>query len=201
MRNLYQKHRKGRKRPSVDALVQGLEESAGLQSRQFVAVDALDECQTADGCREKFLSVMLLLQAKHGVNVQVTSRELPDITRRFNESTALEIRAREEDIAAYVDGRISMSGVPLLHTYREMIKMKIAMIANGMYVVHIKHHNASRHLTQELILNFHRFRLARLYYDMISMQKTPWQLRNALSPGHPKMARVQSLVHEGSLAT
>jgi nucleoside phosphorylase len=137
IRNLYQKHTKGRKRPSVDALVQGLEEAAGLHSRQFIVIDALDECQTADGCREHFLSVILSLQAKHGVNVLVTSRELPDITRRFGASTALEIRAREEDIAAYVDARISRSGVPLLHIYRDMIKMEIARIANGVYVVHI----------------------------------------------------------------
>ena len=43
IRYLYQKHRKERKRPSVNALVQGLDESAGLQSRQFIVVDALDE--------------------------------------------------------------------------------------------------------------------------------------------------------------
>ncbi|KAL4813167.1 hypothetical protein BDW67DRAFT_188021 [Aspergillus spinulosporus] len=176
IRELYQKHSKRRKRPSVDALVQGLEEAAGLHARQFIVVDALDECQTADECREQFLSVILSLQAKHGVNVLVTSRELPDITRRFSASTTLGIRARDEDIAAYVNARISRSGVPLLHTYREMIKMEIARIANGV------------------------FRLARLYYDMVSMQKTPWQLKNALTPGNPKMVRAQSLVYEGAWA-
>ncbi|KAL4999824.1 hypothetical protein BDV10DRAFT_183971 [Aspergillus recurvatus] len=173
---VYRAHRNGRKRPSVDALVQGMDKTAALHSRQFIVIDALDECQTADGCREQFLSVILSLQAKHGVNVLITSRELPDITCRFSDSTVFEIRARDEDISAYVDARISRSEVPLLHTYREMIKAEITRIANGV------------------------FRLAQLQYNMVSIQRTPWQLKNALDPGHPRAERAQSLVYEEAYA-
>ncbi|KAL5044328.1 hypothetical protein BDW71DRAFT_209332 [Aspergillus fruticulosus] len=167
VREIYKSHRNGRKRAPADALLQGLEKAAALHSRQFIVIDALDECQTADGCREQFMSVILSLQAKHGVNILVTSRELPDITRRFSGSTAFEIRARDEDISAYVDAQISRSRVPLLHTYREMIKVEVARLGNGV------------------------FRLARLHYNMVSMQRTPWQLKNALDPGRPKTARAQ----------
>ncbi|KAL4972651.1 nucleoside phosphorylase [Aspergillus desertorum] len=176
VREIYNVHRNGRKRPSVDALVQGLEKAAALQSRQFLVIDALDVCQIADGCRERFLSVILSLQEKHGLSVLITSRELPNITRRLSEGIVLEIRASQEDISAFVDECISRSGVPLLHMYREMIKMEITRIAHGV------------------------FRLARLHYNMICIQRTPWQLKMALDSGHPKTVRALSLVYEEAWA-
>lgn len=132
VKSLYDKHKKKQTRPSFDEIVTALQSVATIYSRVFLIVDALDECQGTDGCREKFLSETFALQAKCGVNVFATSRLIPDIMTKFEGSVSLEIRAHDEDVRKYLDGRISKIGHTLLDKYREDIKNEITKAVDGM---------------------------------------------------------------------
>jgi len=107
VKSLYDKHKDKRTRPSLVEISKTLQSVAATYSRVFVVVDALDECQTSDGCRAKFLAELLELQAECGANLFATSRFIRDITESFEGCISLEILANEEDIRRYVDGRIS----------------------------------------------------------------------------------------------
>ncbi|KAK3372636.1 hypothetical protein B0H63DRAFT_514004 [Podospora didyma] len=56
LKSLYDKHQKTRTRPLFDEISRTLQSVAAVNSRVFVAVDAVDECQASNGCRSKFLS-------------------------------------------------------------------------------------------------------------------------------------------------
>ena len=133
---LYDQHhqRNKRTRPSIDELSRALQSVAAMYSRVFIIVDALDECQASDGCRARFLSEIFNLQVKYGTNIFATSRFIPEITEKFNGSTLLEIRARDEDVRKYLDGRISQSESKFLKSYHEEIKAEITKAVDGMYV-------------------------------------------------------------------
>jgi hypothetical protein len=68
------------------------------------------------------------------VNIFATSRPIPQIIDQFNGSVQLEIRAHDEDVRKYLDGRISQSESKLLKTYREKIKTEITKAVGGMNV-------------------------------------------------------------------
>jgi hypothetical protein len=101
-------------------------------SKVVIIVDALDECQVSDGCRTTFLMEILSLQTKTGANLFTTSRFIPEITESFRDSIKLEIRAHDEDVRQYLDGRISQSRQKLLQTYRKEIETEITKSVNGM---------------------------------------------------------------------
>ena len=132
IKSLYDKHKKERTRPSIDEISRTLQSVASTYSRVIIIIDALDECQVSDGCRKKFLTEIFSLQIKTGANLFVTSRFIPDITEKFNGSTILEIRAHNEDVRQYLDGRISQSGQKLLETHREEVKTEITKAVDGM---------------------------------------------------------------------
>jgi len=73
----------------------------------FIVVDALDECQMAEGCRTRFLDECFALQGRCGAKLFITSRFLPEITERFRKENLLEIRAKKDDIGRYLEGQIS----------------------------------------------------------------------------------------------
>lgn len=51
---LRDKHKRMRTRPSCEELSEAIHCVAPTYSRVFIVVDALDECQTSDGCRSSF---------------------------------------------------------------------------------------------------------------------------------------------------
>jgi hypothetical protein len=71
-----------------------------------------------------------------GANLFATSRLIPGISEQFEGSTSLQIRASEEDIRRYLDGR--MSQLPTFigrDSYlQERIKTEIVKAVDGMYV-------------------------------------------------------------------
>ena len=107
---------------------------AAIYSRIFIIIDALDECQVSNGCRTRFLTEIFAIQAKCGANIFTTSRSIPEISTKFNDSTSIEIRARDEDVRKYLDSHISQSESKLLKANREEIKTKIIEAVDGMYV-------------------------------------------------------------------
>jgi hypothetical protein len=135
VKDLYDRHKVKLTRPSLDEISRSLQSVAVLYSRVFIVVDALDECQVSDSCRSRFLSEIFDLQVICGTNIFATSRFIPKITEKFNRSTLLEIRAQDEDVQKYLDGRISQSESKILKTYREEIKAEITKAVDGMYVL------------------------------------------------------------------
>jgi hypothetical protein len=131
IKELYDRHKTNRTRPSLDEISRSLQFIISSYSRTIIIVDALDEC-VSYGCREKFLSEIFSLQTKTRANLFATSRVIPDIRERFHRSTIFEIRAHDEDVRQYLEGRILQSGQKLLETHREEIKTEITKAVDGM---------------------------------------------------------------------
>ncbi|KAH8691253.1 ankyrin repeat-containing domain protein [Talaromyces proteolyticus] len=153
---LYAQHKTKRTRPSLDEILGGLHTVATMYSRVFIVADALDECQVSDDSRTRFLSELFNLQTQHVVNIFATSRFIPQIIDQFNGSMSLEIRAHDEDVRQYLQGRITQSESKFLKTYCEEIKNEITKVINGMFL------------------------LAQLHFDSIKTKKTPKKVKNAL---------------------
>jgi len=107
-----------------------------LYSKVFIIIDALDECQAADGCRSRFLTEVFSLQANSRAKLFATSRFIHDITEKFEkkESLILKIHASDTDVFKYLDDRISHSDLEILKDCREEIKSGITQAVGGMYV-------------------------------------------------------------------
>ncbi|KAL7948570.1 hypothetical protein V8C42DRAFT_254682 [Trichoderma barbatum] len=106
VKSLYDSHKNNQVRPSLDEILKVLQSVATMYSRIFIIVDALDECEASGGIRTKFIKNIFTLQAACGANIFATSRFIPEITREFNGSMALEIRAKRADILEYLKGHM-----------------------------------------------------------------------------------------------
>ena len=126
-----------RSRLFLDEVSRALQAVTTLYSRVFIIVDALDECQTSDNCRSKFLSNIFDLQAQTRANLFVTSRFIPEITEKFNEGMRLEIRASDQDVQRYLDGHMSELPRCVLSSsdLQDEIKTGIIKAVDGMCVV------------------------------------------------------------------
>ncbi|KAF7551874.1 hypothetical protein G7Z17_g4692 [Cylindrodendrum hubeiense] len=144
------------RRPSISEIGQALESVIGLFSKSFIVVDALDECQESDECRTEFLTVLLDIQAKSGLNLLATSRSIPSIEEKFSEFPSLKIRAQDEDIRTYLNSRISRSALSVLKKHSEEIINGILEVADGM------------------------FQLAYLHFELVKTKKTPKKIHAAL---------------------
>ena len=78
-----------------------------IYSTVFIIIDALDECQMSDDCRDSLLSEIFDFQKQAQANFFATSRFIPEIMEKFKGTTSLEIRATKEDIQKYLGDHIS----------------------------------------------------------------------------------------------
>jgi hypothetical protein len=141
VKDLYDRHKTKWTRPSLDELSRSLQAVTTLYSRVFLIVDALDECQMSDGCRQRFLSGLFNLQAKCGVNLFATSRPISSIEKEFKGNTMLEIRASEEDVRRYLEGHMFRLPGFVVRSLelQEEIKTRIVKAVDGMYVVYFEY--------------------------------------------------------------
>ncbi len=138
VKNLYVRHRDNRTRPSLDEISIELCLIIGGNSKSFIIIDALDECQASGGGRRNFLSELFDLQSKVGMNLFVTSRFVPEITKAFERnSTLIEIRASDEDVRRYLDGHMTRLPSVVLRSndLQEKIRNEIIVAADGMFVL------------------------------------------------------------------
>ncbi|KAL4789263.1 ankyrin [Aspergillus venezuelensis] len=156
VKELYEQHQDRQTRPSLKELVRGLQHVVPLYAKVFVVIDALDECGTADDCRNIFLSQLFDLQKTCPMNILATTRPIPEIVESFR-GDKLEIRAHESDVEKYLEGRISLARSELLKRHKEEIKRRITELADGMFL------------------------LARLHFDSIKTKTTSKQIRVAMS--------------------
>jgi Cdc6-like AAA superfamily ATPase len=134
VKNLYERHKHKRTRPSPDEISKALHSVVTGYSLVFIIVDALDECQVSDGGRRKFLSEIFELQTKTGASFFATSRFIPEIVRDFEGSPSLEIRASDEDVRSYLKGDISRlpSCVARSRDLQEEIVSRVIKSVDGM---------------------------------------------------------------------
>jgi hypothetical protein len=105
-----------------------------LDSRSFILIDALDECQNHDYCRDTLLSEIFSLQAKTRLNIFATSRP-QEVEAKFSGSIIRPIIAHGSDVGAYLDNKILLwekSHKGNLDNIRNDIKRKIIRAADGM---------------------------------------------------------------------
>jgi len=136
IKDLHDRHKAKRTRPSLDEISRVLQSVAAMYSRVFIIVDALDECQASDGCRTRFLSELFNLQMKHRTNTFATSRFIPKIVDQFKGNVILEIRASREDVERYLEGHMGQlpTFVQQNRFLQEEIKIGISEAVDGMYV-------------------------------------------------------------------
>ncbi|KAF4997410.1 hypothetical protein FDECE_12088 [Fusarium decemcellulare] len=155
---LFSKHQAPRTHPSLSELRRALQEVAAEYSRVLLVVDALDECETADGCLIHFLEHIFNLQAETNTNLFATSRFIPEIMQKFEQARSLEIRATQHDVRRYLDDR--MKRLPTFVQNRpelqEEVKARILEIVQGMFL------------------------LAQLHLDSLVGKRSPKALRTAL---------------------
>ena len=134
---LYDQHKDQRTRPSLDEISKALYSTINLYSRAFIIVDALDECQSYDRCRIRFISKICSLQTNTGANIFATSRFISEIEQEFGGSMSLEIRASDEDIQRYLDGHMSLlpKCVSRSPDLQKKIKAEVSKAIDGMYVL------------------------------------------------------------------
>ncbi|PCG94078.1 Hypothetical protein PENO1_080360 [Penicillium occitanis (nom. inval.)] len=156
MVSVYDKNKDKQQRPSFEQITSTLHQVAALYSRIFIVIDALDEC--SDRCRTGLLSEIFKLQAKSRANVFATSRDIPNITEKFNGCTSLRIHATQEDIMRYIDGHMSQLQPCVQHSsdLQGKIKSKISKSVGGMFL------------------------LVQLYMDSLIDKTTPNKVINAL---------------------
>ncbi|KAH9208498.1 nucleoside phosphorylase domain-containing protein [Leptodontidium sp. 2 PMI_412] len=138
VKDLYDRCKGKRTRPSLDEISRVLHSVAAIYSRVFIIVDALDECQVFDHCRSKFLSEAFSLQAETGANLLVTSRFIRDITAEFEgRSMSLTIRATGEDVLTYLAGQMDRlpSFVKSSPDLQNLIKATISKVVDGMFLL------------------------------------------------------------------
>ncbi|KAM0264877.1 hypothetical protein ACHAQJ_000393 [Trichoderma viride] len=178
VRNIYNKNAYKRTRPSLDETLTALHSVIKMYLRVFIIVDALDECQTVSGCRQRVLAELYNLQEKCGVNCYTTSRFIPEIVDHFKEtSVSLEIRASTEDIERYVKSR--MGQLPAFIQQRQELQKeittKISEAIDGMFL------------------------LAQFYLDSLTDKFTPKLIKNSLkdfqnlTPGSSEAKKVKVL--------
>ncbi|KAK4656897.1 hypothetical protein QC762_208180 [Podospora pseudocomata] len=158
VKDLFDKHKTKRTRPLLDETLRVLQSVAATCSRVFIVVDALDECQTSESCRKRFLSELFNLQKMHGINIFATSRSITEIVDRFKTSISLEIRASTADVAQYLEGHISQlpSFVQQNRRLREEITAGISEAVDGMFL------------------------LAQIYLNLLYDKMTPNDIRSTL---------------------
>ena len=102
--DLYRHHRDKTTRPSLSEYSRLLAAELHRFSKVFVVIDALDECTEEGRVREQFLTEVLKLIPS--VSLLLTSRDIPDMKRKFEVAARLDIQASDEDIRIYLESRI-----------------------------------------------------------------------------------------------
>lgn len=134
VKDLYDRHKDKQSRPKLKEISEVLQSIISPGSRAFIIIDALDECQNHDRCRDNLLSEIFTLQVKTRLNIFATSRP-QEVEAKFSGSIVREIIARDEDIEMYLDDQISLwekSHEGDLNSIQNMIKTEITKAAGGM---------------------------------------------------------------------
>ncbi|UKZ51788.1 hypothetical protein TrVGV298_005552 [Trichoderma virens] len=134
VKDLYDKHEKSRTRPSHSEITTALHSIVTANSKTFIVIDALDECQ--DLSRLRFLDEIFSLQVGTGANIFATSRINDSIRRRFDGCATVEISATDRDVLAYLDGKMSLRRSAIINgDIQDRIRTGVLKAAGGMFLL------------------------------------------------------------------
>jgi hypothetical protein len=120
VRHLYERYSSKGARPVLNEIIRALHSTTQLYSRVFIAIDALDEYYVSNNEGQKILlSEIFGLQTQIHINIFATSRFISEIMSEFKGCLWKEIRARDDDILSYVNGRIPQLLRSQISKYRE----------------------------------------------------------------------------------
>ena len=129
----YQAHESGVTRLSHAECTQLLRSTVSRYSKIFLIIDAFDEYP------EEYRGQLLadLHDLKPGVNMLITSRDLPTIERQLSKAVRLDVQARSDDILQYLRERIASlerlkSHIEKDPTLGDLISTTITAKAGGM---------------------------------------------------------------------
>ncbi|KAJ6261446.1 ankyrin repeat [Drechslerella dactyloides] len=140
LKPLYEKHNL-KSRPSLDEIATVLHSTIRLYSRVFVVIDALDEYFDLNKAGyDRFLSKLFSLQNQVQLNLFATSRPMLGIRSRpeFHRCMNIEIRANNDDILSYINGRMHelLLGFSLEHEeVKGNIRRNMVKAADGMFLL------------------------------------------------------------------
>lgn len=126
--NLYKHHIKGGTRPLDDEITTALHLVAGSYSRTFFVIDALDECISSDGTRNRLLDEIFKCQSDSTAAFFATSRLIPEITSSFEGRTSISIRASDDDVRMYLDNHITQLPKFVLRDQALQVAIKVEII-------------------------------------------------------------------------
>ncbi|KAF9882257.1 ankyrin repeat protein [Colletotrichum karsti] len=134
---VYEGHASGKRPLSTEEIKHHLRSITTRYTKVFLVSDALDECRVEGENRDKFLSSILELRKIANVNCFATSRTNPEIANHFAHDHAIEIRAADDDVRAYLDGHISQlpSSVKKNKELQDDIKAMIVKAVQGMFLL------------------------------------------------------------------
>lgn len=126
-----------KRRPTREELVEALSSVVKSFDRTFVVVDGLNECpQWDDDIRGGLVGTIRHLQERAPVSFLATSRDIPIILEEFQNDIALEITARKEDVAKYLESRKDTPRMVKKNIDLQLKVVKdIANAVDGMYVL------------------------------------------------------------------
>ncbi|KAF3230042.1 hypothetical protein TWF192_007105 [Orbilia oligospora] len=128
IKELYDRY-KGSRPPRSD-IMKSIYAVSAAYSRVFIVIDALDEYQD----RSEFLEKLFEIHDHQNLNIFATSRPIPEIRHKFKRRGTYkecEIRASDEDVKQYLEGKILQLGTNVVKVNKETIKDKISELAQG----------------------------------------------------------------------
>jgi hypothetical protein len=137
IRNLHERHLQRQTRPSLDEISPLLMKELQTYSPVFVIIDALDECADRNNTRAALLAQIQKLPQNS--RVLITSRYSPKIEENFKDVPAIDIRATDDDVKRYIEGRIKREPKLAKHirsdpTLMDDIVTIVVENCQGMYV-------------------------------------------------------------------
>jgi ankyrin repeat protein len=178
VKNLYKRHKNDGTQPSFEEIVRVLHSTIRLYSRVFIIIDALDEYHASNNNGlNRLLSGVFGLQDQVQLSLFATSRFVAEITSQFDGCILKEIRAQDDDVLLYVDGRIHellRSQISKHPQIQDTVRRDIMKAVDGMYVVLLLAYSFS-----QINVNI-RFLLARLHMDSLKSQPTLGHIKRAL---------------------
>ncbi len=106
IKTMYRQHSAQGTRPSLGDLSSSLRLETKDFAHVFIVVDALDECDEANGVRESLLEKLRGQLVERNIRLMITSRFLTGLEYDLNGAIFLEIRAFDDDIEGYLRCRI-----------------------------------------------------------------------------------------------
>ncbi len=124
---------RAKRKPSLIELADLLRRVTKKYTDVFIAVDALDECQSAEW--PQLISTLQQLQARvPAVRVMVTARPQLMLGTEFRDAVRTDICAHAVDLRQYIDSQVSRLSKHVVRTagIKEVVTQGIIQAANGM---------------------------------------------------------------------